>query len=181
MKNINLEQLALNIVDFKKKCYASGINPTLSFGDNLRIWRSRNGHYSYKDEVVGKESFSGTEIIYYNDNPIWFMNRYTKINLEKIRHSYPDIADLQGFPKTSRILEMEREVLSKGFIDHSLRGPSNYNGKDFMYINSLIGDFNISSFIGHDRILLTDKRFIEKKGVHSLELLSSVYMGGLLR
>jgi hypothetical protein len=129
------EELARFLVEAKRNTYASQTGKIASSRMESKDLGYRNNDYYYVDSYFGEKDFSGQEIVYHKDKPIWIMNYYGKM----IQDDVP-----QGFIETLRGALMRVEV------DRPFRGCSSYSDGKFSYNCESEGTFR--SFTGQESI-----------------------------
>jgi hypothetical protein len=129
------KRLKLFLVQAKQNTYASqqGKVAPSRRGANDLGYRS-NGYY-YLDSYFGEKDFSGQEIVYLNNSPLWSMNYYGRM----LRDDVP-----QGFIETLRDALMRVEESSP------YRGCDHLRNGDFEYYCQSAG--TISAFTGMEHI-----------------------------
>lgn len=143
------------LVEAKKNTYASdspvGVSET--FLESSRQLQYAKGNYLYKDIYLGSEQFSGIEVVYEDDLPVWTMV-YSGGLL------YPmDQREIYAFLK---------KALRNVSPDFPARGPMIFQEGDMVYENSYKG--NIEKFSGEEKILMG-----------GVEVYALKYEGGLIR
>ena len=96
--------------------------------------------YYYLDSYFGEKDFSGEEVVYHKEIPVWSMNYYGKM----IRDDLPE-----GF------IETLREALIKVSEKNPFRGPEEYTRGKYKYKCSNEGD--IDFFNGTESIFYEDE------------------------
>ena len=111
----------------KKTCYASEnrpVQPSSRLGSkDLAI---EQGDFKYWDSYIGNSGFSGTEVVWYQDQPVWSMNYMGRM--------------LTGtYGGEIRIFLMEALALVD--VATPYRGPAFYQNGKFTYTNVVTGEF----------------------------------------
>jgi hypothetical protein len=108
---MNLVELADFLVEAKVNTYAAQRGKVESSRKGSCDWAYGNGRYYYLDSYVGEIDFSGEEIVYLEERPIWSMNYYGKM----LRDDAPE-----GFIETLReaLLKIGREEPYRGCRYH---------------------------------------------------------------
>ena len=101
-----------------------------------------NGFY-YHDSYFGDKHFSGEEIVYFNDLPVWSMNYYGKMLSDDIT---------EGFDITFH------NALKKVSEERPYRGPEFYTNKNYRYECSIEGDLYI--FRGVEKYFMKMEKFV---------------------
>jgi len=144
------------IVEAKKNTYASA----QSFS-NARVVPSRlgskdlafeAGDYKYLDTYVGSPCFSGSEVVYYQESPVWSMNYMGRSHTTEI----------------NGMISFLTVVLGRVQPDLPYRGPSFYRDGKYTYFNSVTG--TPQWFQGQEKI------YFEENLVYEL-----VYHGGTVK
>jgi hypothetical protein len=132
---MNLVELAGFLVEAKMNTYAAQKGRVDSSRKGSHDLAYRKGGYSYLDSYFGEKDFSGEEIVYLEEKPIWSMNYYGKM----LHDNVPE-----GFIETLReaLLKIGREEPYRGCGRHK-RGPYEY---------FCISEGGISFFHGIERI-----------------------------
>jgi Domain of unknown function (DUF5680) len=73
---MDVEVLAQFLVEAKRSTYASQQGQIVPSRKGSKDLAYRKGEYYYVDSYVGEKDFSGQEIVYLRDEPIWSMNYY---------------------------------------------------------------------------------------------------------
>jgi CRISPR/Cas system CSM-associated protein Csm2 small subunit len=126
------------LIKAKKECYASGDKSKIVKlpGAGNEITYQAND-FSYKDRYYGEYNFSGEEIVWLKNNPVWSMNYYGI--------TYRQEKTPEGFA------EFLHKSLSKVTVGAPYRGPEYFKDNDFEYFNSVEG--SIEDFRGVERIV----------------------------
>lgn len=133
---VDTKKLANFLVMSKKRCYASGREPTVD-KDRSKVFRYQNGPWLYIDRYHGYNPFSGVEYVFVRSSPVWGNHYYGRI--------------LKMQEKSEIIYEVLRKALFRVTPDMPLRGPPVYSFNNYEYRNKVSGD--ISEFNGHEKIL----------------------------
>ena len=135
------------IVSAKKNTYASSESFNDSKMDATRLKSKdlayESGAFKYWDTYVGGTNFSGSEVVYHLDIPVWSMN----YNGHSLVEDSSDIIDL---------LMM---TLSKVSPEMPYRGPAFFRNGKYTYTNTVTGCFNW--FQGNEKIYFQDKLIYE--------------------
>ena len=114
------------IVEAKKKTYASANSFDAARVASTRLASSdlayEAGDFKYWDTYVGGSHFSGTEVVWYKEVPVWAMN-YSGRTLS---------GDLGSFLTDS---------LSRVNAEMPYRGPAFYRDGKYTYVNLVTGEF----------------------------------------
>ena len=151
---IELNALREFVLFAKQNTYTSSKDGDEKINDDFsREFQWRDGEFLYRDRYFGTDPFSGQEIVYYNESPIWSMNYYGNTTGEGIRKN--------------EIYAFLRVALSNLDANYPFRGNNNFCVGKFRYANMYKGDF--LHFSGHESI------YYEEQLVYSLS-----YFGGLV-
>ena len=106
------------LVKAKKNTYAAGKNKVIPLRPSAFDLAYEKGEYTYRDSYFGTTSFSGQEVVYKEEKPLWSMNYFGKVMRDDI-------------PAGS--VETLKEALM--LVDESspFRGPAHYKRGDFEY------------------------------------------------
>ncbi|MBN2853323.1 MAG: hypothetical protein JXQ23_11370 [Clostridia bacterium] len=74
-----MKELTEFIVKAKKNTYASGLGKVESSRRLSTDLYYRENEYEYADSYFGAKEFSGQEVVYRDNLPVWSMNYYGKI------------------------------------------------------------------------------------------------------
>lgn len=151
---MNIKQLSKFLVKAKIDTYASseeGGEKVLP--DGSKEFEFRKGKFKYRDRYFGFNSFIGEEIVWQDEKVVWGMNYYGKI--------------ISEIAPAKSVYQFLQEALKKIIEDKPFRGPDNFRGGDFEYINKIKG--TVERFEGEE--IISYKR----KAVYRL-----VYHGGLV-
>ncbi len=99
---MNFGELADFLVEAKINTYAAQKGKVDSSRKGSHDLSYRRGGYVYVDSYFGEKNFSGQEIVYLEEKPIWSMNYYGKMLHENV----PD-----GFIETLREALLKPEIL----------------------------------------------------------------------
>jgi len=119
------------VVEAKKNTYAS----IERFNEAKRVstrLKSKDlayecGDFKYWDTYVGGSCFSGTEVVWHEDVPVWSMNYVGRM----VKGEFGD-----------QISEFLMAALAKVDTDMPYRGPAFYRDEKYTYVNSVTGNFN---------------------------------------
>ena len=140
-----MSSLRTFLVTAKRNTYAAQNGKVPSSRKSSKDLAFVENDYYYLDSYFGEKKFSGEEIVYYKDQPVWSMNYYGKMIKEDI---------LEGF------IETLREALQKVSEEKPFRGPEEYIRGKYKYRCSNKG--NIDFFNGMESI------FYENEEVYRL-------------
>ena len=150
------------IIDFiaraKKNTYASteNFNAARARAESTRMGSKdlayEAGEFKYWDTYVGGANFSGSEVVYHKEVPVWSMNYIGRSFLEE----------------TSGIIGFLTEVLSHVTVELPYRGPAFYRDGKYTYVNLVSGEFEW--FQGIEKIYYEDELIYEL-----------VYHGGVVK
>ena len=152
--------IACDIVNFiaeaKKNTYASfgagKVEPSRLASTDLAYESKSFKDYRYLDTYVGGANFSGTEVVYFKDSPVWSMNYIGRLLSDEGTHTIDFL--------TSALANVDCTI--------PYRGPEFFRNGKYIYVNSVTGDFDW--FQGLEKI------YYEDEVVHEL-----VYHGGIIK
>lgn len=134
-----------DIIDFlskaKKSTYAGKGSETKASRPNSHNYEYVEGDLKYIDTYIGGEQFSGEEVLWENDIPIWSMNYVGRILGE-------------GFSG-----DFLKEVLRLVPKDKPYRGPVIYQRGEYKYHCIINGEFQW--FQGYEEIYFNDNKVYE--------------------
>ena len=110
-RDIEMNNLGKFLVNAKRNTYAAQKGKVPSSRKYSKDLAFEENDYYYLDSYFGEKDFSGEEIVYFKELPIWSMNYYGKM----IKENIPE-----GFIKTLR------EALQKVSENKPFRGPEEY-------------------------------------------------------
>lgn len=131
------------IIEAKRNTYASKNNQVESSRNASVDFEYIKNDYKYHDSYVGSEFFSGQEVVYQNDIPVWSMNYVGKVF---------------GEPFSGDFL---KEALKRCSLDMPYRGPTLYEDKDYTYLCNVEGNFEW--FEGREIIFFKNTQIYELK------------------
>lgn len=111
------------------------------------------GHWRFNDNFFGGEPYGGREVIFYEDQPVWVMVYYGRV--EDSQH---EVSKLYGFLKQALALVPD---------DAPYRGPKEFTDGEWRYENLWQGE--IDNFAGEETIYCNQGKVYSAK-----------YMGGLV-
>lgn len=148
------------LVEAKRRSYASGgaesscaVVAVLPRSHQLEY---RSGEFFYRDIYFGQRHFTGQEVVYLRERPVWSMcysGGWTE-----------ELTDEGEIPSLAAVLQ---SALREIPLEAPFRGPQRYAVESYRYLNEASGDTR--RFRGRERI--------ERKGVVLYEL---SYSGGAL-
>lgn len=141
------------LVEAKKATYAGNGNEKKLL-DGCRELVYEEGNLKYVDKYYGWKFFSGQEIVFNKEIPIWSMNYYG--------------GSFKTTLFTKKIYNFLKKALSEVNEDFPFRGPKEFSEKNWGYKNDLKG--NLNNFKGREEI------FYKKELVYELE-----YHGGEIK
>ncbi len=115
------------LVNAKRNTYATQKGEVPSSRKSSKDLAFVENDYYYLDSYFGEKDFSGEEIVYYKELPVWSMNYYGKL----IKENLPE-----GF------IETLREALQKVLEEKPFRGPEEYIRGRYKYRCSNEGDID---------------------------------------
>lgn len=101
------------------------------------------GDFKYWDTYVGRSHFSGTEVVWHQDEPVWSMNYVGRL--------------LSGQPDWSFL----SDALARVEEEMPYRGPVFYRDGKYIYTNRVTG--NVNWFDGIEQIYYEDELIYELK------------------
>lgn len=124
------------LVEAKKNTYANNSGQIDS--SRLRSYdlKYSDEDYVYVDSYFGTHSFSGQEIIWHKEEPVWSMNYYGNVLSSDFKSSFL------------------KEALMHPDLELPYRGQPLYRKGDYTYIMEIDGDFD--KFSGYEKILFRD-------------------------
>jgi hypothetical protein len=141
-----MEKLAEFLVNAKRNTYAAQKGRIESSRKHSIDFAYKEGDYYYTDSYFGSTYFSGEEIVYHNDLPVWSMNYYGKVLIVKLPNGFG------GFLK---------EALKKVGKEKPFRGPEKFINGGFRY--ECLADGGISFFSGTEYIYYNNKKIYKLK------------------
>ena len=141
------------LVKAKRNTYAANKGKITSSRKGSKDLAFKENNFYYHDSYFGDNHFSGEEIVYSNDLPIWSMNYYGKMLSDTIP---------EGFDTTfhNALLQVSEE--------RPYRGPEFYTYKNYRYECSVEGDLYLF-------------RGVEKMIFESEEIYRLYFHGGSIR
>ena len=141
------------VAEAKKSTYANfsagKVEPSRLASTDLAY---ESGDFKYLDTFVGGANFSGTEVVYHKNSPVWSMNYIGRQLSGEVNH----------------VIDFLTKALANVGLDMPYRGPVFFRDGKLVYTNSVSGEFNW--FQGFENIYYEDE--------HVYEL---VYHGGAIR
>ncbi len=131
---VDLEGLSLFLVEAKKSTYAAQKGKVASSRKGAKDLGYQSKGYSYLDSYFGEKDFSGQEVVYLDEVPIWSMNYYGRLT--------DDLAP--GF------IELLREALMGVGAPSPYRGCSHLQRGNYQYYCQSEG--SVTAFTGQERI-----------------------------
>lgn len=142
--DINDIQFVKFLIKAKQNTYAGSGAMTKSSRIASKDLSFREGKWSYLDTYVGDFHFIGEEVVWYDQRPVWGMNYYGRMLVEKIP---------PGFG------EFLKDTLMQVPPEMPFRGPEEFIGKDFSYSCSVEG--GLDCFRGKEFITMQGKRIYQ--------------------
>jgi len=133
----NIEEFINFIIKAKQNTYAGDGNKSQPSRPNSKDLHYKEGDLLYIDTYVGSSDFMGEEVVFNKGIPIWGMNYYGKMLVDKI----PD-----GF------INCLKNALINIPNEAPFRGPKIYRYEKFQYCCNWDGD--IENFEGNEKILM---------------------------
>lgn len=132
------------LIKAKQNTYAGGGFLSQPSRLNSKDLAFREGEWSYLDTYLGGFHFIGQEAVWHRQSPVWGMNYYGRMLVEKIPAGFGE------FLKT---------VLLQVTPEMPYRGPEELIGKDYTYSCSVEG--GLEWFHGHEFITMQGKRIYQ--------------------
>lgn len=139
--DVDLQKLHSFLISAKQNTYAIGEHKVASSRRNSHDYQYCDKKFTYLDSYLGNEKFSGSEVVWYQDTPIWSMNYIGRV-----------IGDL--FQS-----DFLKEALYHVPKDKPYRGPEIYGKGDYHYHCKVEGDF--VWFQGYEEIFYVDEKIYE--------------------
>lgn len=137
------EQLLQFIIKAKRNTYADKNNQIESSRNGSVDFEYTENDYKYRDSYVGSKHFSGQEIVWNKDIPIWSMNYIGKVIDE---------------PFSGDFL---KNALKNNTNQMPYRGPEKYEEGDYVYLCNVDGGYDY--FEGRELIFYKNKQIYELK------------------
>jgi len=151
---VNKKQLCEFLVKAKKATYAAGKKAKkIVEDDKSTTLIFKEGNWKYQDNYFGGEPFGGREVVFFKNEPVYFMGYYGLVD---------DF--VAGFEMVYKILRKALLLIPK---NKPFRGPGKYAEGDLIYINKYTG--KIDNFFGEEIITMNGKKIYKAK-----------YMGGFI-
>lgn len=131
------------IIEAKRNTYAGKKNEVESSRIGSTDFEYCKGEYKYRDSYVGSKYFSGQEIVWENEKPIWSMNYIGKVT---------------GEPFSGDFL---KEALKNNSFEMPYRGPALFETDGYTYLCNVEG--NMDWFEGRELIFYNNKQIYELK------------------
>jgi hypothetical protein len=128
-------ELAGFLVEAKRNTYASRMGKTAPSRKASKDLGFARGKFRYLDSYFGERDFSGQEVVYYDETPIWSMNYYGRMASDEVP---------PGF------IETLREALLKVEESRPFRGCGMYARGEYTYHCG--SDGTLLFFHGQERI-----------------------------
>lgn len=129
----------------KQNTYAGGGMLTQASRQASKDLAFREGDWSYLDSYLGDIHFIGEEVVWYDHKPVWGMNYYGRMLVEKIPPGFGEFLK-------SALLQVTSEM--------PYRGPEEWIGDVFTYTSSVEG--SLECFRG--------KEFVTMQGIRIYQL-----------
>ncbi|MCG8451891.1 MAG: DUF5680 domain-containing protein [Spirochaetales bacterium] len=139
--NKNHQKLIQFLCHAKRNTYAAQRNSVESIRKKSIDYFFQEGKFSYSDSYFGGRQFSGQEIVYENQNPLWSMNYYGRVLGKNFSGDFLKESLLQVSPTMP------------------YRGPSTYHQGDYSYLCLVKGDF--LCFEGHEEVFSHHEKIYE--------------------
>lgn len=132
-----MDELKQFLVDAKKNTYANSSGKINSSRFKSYDLQYIDGDYVYLDSYFGTQSFSGQEIVWYKDEPVWSMNYYGDALSKEFKTSFL------------------KEALMFPSIELPYRGQRFFQKDKFTYIMEVCGEFE--KFTGSEKVFFEEK------------------------
>jgi hypothetical protein len=142
--NLNDNQFVKFLIKAKQNTYAGGGYLSQASRPTSKDLAFRDGDFSYLDTYLGDYHFIGEEAVWYEQTPVWGMNYYGRMLIEKIPPGFGEFLK-------SALLQVPPEM--------PFRGPEELIGKDFSYTCSVEG--GLEWFHGREFITMQGKRIYQ--------------------
>jgi hypothetical protein len=126
------------LITAKKNTYASSKMSDRLNKDGSKEFVFEKEDLKYVDRFLGYNPFSGSEIVFKNNKPIWTLNYYGLVDTILISEK--------------EVYSFLKKALQKVEERFPLRGPNYYKEEDLEYFSNFSG--NLENFIGSERIEL---------------------------
>ncbi|MBU1038631.1 hypothetical protein KKC17_00110 [Patescibacteria group bacterium] len=148
----------MTLLDFiiiaKHRTYAAGDSSADELlGDSGKIFNYAEEDYKYQDKYFGFNPFSGQEIIWQQNKPLWTMNYYGQVFSDQV--------------KAKEVYSFLRLALLEVRVSRPFRGPEEFIKGDWKYVDVSQGDWE--NFSGQEEI------YFKNQKVYQLN-----YLGGIL-
>lgn len=140
-KDMNVNELNVFLSKAKQETYASKKGKVSSSRLASHDYIYQDGRYRYLDSFVGNSKFSGEEVVYENDIPIWSMNYYGRVIGENFEGDFL------------------KEALKHVPIDKPYRGPDMFINGEYCYHNRVEEDEDC--FHGCEEIFYQSEKIYE--------------------
>jgi hypothetical protein len=131
-----MEEIKQFLVKAKQNTYANSTGQTVSSRPHSYDLEYSEEEFTYLDSYVGTHSFSGQEIIWKNQEPIWSMNYYGNVLHSSFKSSFLKAALMH--PTTAL----------------PYRGKEFYREEEYTYLMEVTGNFD--KFSGSEKIFFND-------------------------
>lgn len=131
------------IIEAKRNTYAAKNNEVESSRIGSVDFEYCLGKYKYRDSYVGSTSFSGQEIVWENDIPVWSMNYIGEVTGEQFSGDFL------------------KEALKNNSLEMPYRGPALFKKDDYTYLCNMEG--NTDWFEGRELIFYQNIQIYELK------------------
>lgn len=132
-----MEDLKQFLIEAKQNTYANSTGQTTNSRLSSHDLQYVQGDYVYLDSYVGTHSFSGQEIVWLKNIPVWSMNYYGDVLSGKFKSSFL------------------KEALMLPTVEFPYRGKPLYREEEYTYIMDVTGNFN--KFSGVEKIFFKDE------------------------
>lgn len=140
-KDMDINELNVFLSKAKQETYASKKGKVSSSRLAFHDYMYQDGHYRYLDSFVGNSKFSGEEVVYEYDIPIWSMNYYGRVIGENFDGDFL------------------KEALKHVPIDKPYRGPDMFIKGEYCYHNRVEDDGDC--FRGCEEIFYQSEKIYE--------------------
>ncbi|MBR9680209.1 MAG: hypothetical protein GOU98_00080 [Candidatus Altiarchaeota archaeon] len=150
---MDLKDLSKFLVEAKRAGYAKlGDLTQIKLSDGGSQYKFYKDNFIYLDTYYGFNPFQGTEVVLFDNKPMWGMSYRGKL--------------ING--DSDKVYDFLKKALQKVPLGGPFRGPRSFGDGSYEYMNEFEGD--ISEFKGTEKIMVDDVLAYELE-----------YMGGKIR
>lgn len=137
----NIDSFLNFLIDAKTHTYATkGEYNEIKLQDGTKELNFQKNNFKYRDRYFGFNPFSGEEIVWFWDRPLWSMNYYGVVTNKKF---------------SKEIYDFLKQALRKVEQKYPFRGPKKFVMSNFEYNNKSIG--SVKYFNGKETIRFKGK------------------------